>query len=360
MQIKYSILLIIALTSVFTGCKDEPEELDPTYSVPATYSFENVSYSGQTDRLNQLESLSTYIKSANEGTVVLDAQRLKDMYANKDDNGGGHFGFTSSKQLKSKTFEPQQAVIEDYFDKVALVSASTVAGENGQAGSSTNGSKTYLFDENGWEYAQLIEKGLMSACYYYQITSVYLSNDRVGNSVDNETVEPGKGTDMEHHWDEAFGYLGMEPDYPSNDATRFLGKYIADRNEVLGVADKLINAFIAGRAAISNKDYVEKDAQRTIIKKELERVIAGTAIHYLNGAMADFGDDVLRNHQLSEAWAFVDALFYNSDKTIVSSELDGLKLLIGDNLYEATILNLTAARDQLALLMDLEDVKTQL
>lgn len=364
MNKQFPILLILALTTIFVGCKEDEDDSDGemtiNYNIPETYNFENVSFAGQTDRLNHLSAISDYVKSANDGNVVLDAQKLKDMYANTDDNGGGHFDFTSTKQLKSKTFEPEQAAIEEYFDKVATVSESTMAGSNGQAGSLTSGSKTYLFDENGLEYAQLIEKGLMGSCFYYQITSVYLSNDRVGNTVDNETIEAGEGTPMEHHWDEAFGYLGLETDFNINDEGRFLGKYILGRNDVIQSGDKLKEAFTAGRAAISNNDLEEKDKQRAIIYTELEKAIAGTAIHYLNGSIEDFGDDVLRNHQMSEAWAFIDALFYSPNKTITSSEIEGIQLLLGDNFYEATILNLTAARDQLAAIMDLESVKTQL
>lgn len=359
MNNKFPILILLTLVVMFVACDDNNDD-DISYEVPTTYDFDKVSYSGQTDRLNQTDELSTYIKSANDGTVVLDLQKLTDMFVNTDDNGGGHFSFSSSKQLKNKTFEPQQAIIEDYFEKVVNASQSTSVGSNGQAGSISNGTKEYLFDENGLEYAQLIEKGLMGACFYYQITSVYLSEERVGDAVDNTTIDPNEGTPMEHHWDEAFGYLGVEKDFPTNETTRFLGKYINDRNELLGSADNIMNAFLAGRAAISNNDFEEKNIQRTIIAEELEKAIAGTAIHYLNGAIADFSDDVLRNHQLSEAWAFTDALFYSPDKSFTTSDIEGIKQLIGDNFYEVTTADLTAARTLIAAKVGLESIATQL
>ena len=63
-----------------------------------------------------------------------------------------------------------------------------------------------------------------------------------------------------------------------------------------------------GRAAISNDVMAVRDAQIAVINTELERLAAGTAIHYLNDAVSDFGDDALRNHELSEAKAFIQAL----------------------------------------------------
>ena len=46
--------------AVLTGCKtDEPadEPNETSYTVPTTYNFDNVSYGGQTDRLNMLTAL---------------------------------------------------------------------------------------------------------------------------------------------------------------------------------------------------------------------------------------------------------------------------------------------------------------
>jgi len=42
-----------------------------------------VNYSGQTTRLNQLEEITTYLKSANEGSAVSSAQ-LREMYSNNN------------------------------------------------------------------------------------------------------------------------------------------------------------------------------------------------------------------------------------------------------------------------------------
>ncbi|MEM7036136.1 MAG: DUF4856 domain-containing protein, partial [Bacteroidota bacterium] len=212
----------------------------------------------------------------------------------------------------------------------------------------------------GIEYTQLIEKGLMSAVFYYQATSVYMGDDRIGESVDNETVVEGKGTDMEHHWDEAFGYLGVEIDFPANDDVRFYGKYCNSRNDVLATNDTLMNAFLWGRAAISAGDMTTKNVARDAVRDQWERVVAGTAIHYINGGKADIADDALRNHQLSEAIAFVGALKYNPTKKISDAQIQTVLDNIGTNLYQVTAANLDAARDLLSSVYGMDDVKDAL
>ena len=340
---------------VVAGCKAYENPFE--YEVPTSYNFENVSYSGQTDRLNMLEEMTTYMKTANTMGTTLDAQVLRDMFENANDP----FSFTAEKQLKDKCIISAVATIESYFDKIALASQSTVAGSNGVAGVVSNGIKSYLCDENGIEYTQLIEKGLMAAVFYYQATAVYLGEGKIGPDVDNETVEAGKGTDMEHHWDEAFGYLGVPTDFPANtDDARFYGKYCNSRDAVLGTNSALMNAFLKGRAAISNNDMVTKDIAVTLVRDTWERVIAATAISYINGGKADIADDALRNHQLSEAIAFVTALRYNPTKKISDTDIQAVLDYIGTNLYEVTITGLDNARDLLSAVYKMDAVKDQL
>lgn len=202
------ILLVASLALVqLIGCKDDPVDTDlPTLVIiPETYDFENVSFQGQKERLDQVEELSAYIKTANQTGVSLDNSVLNAMFQNTNNDGNGNFTFTSTKQLKDKCFELDQTLIESYFTMAVEASESDKPGSNGQAGRilSEDGEASRLFNENGWEPEEIIEKTLMGAVMYYQATSVYLSADKM--EVDNENVEEGEGTAMQHHWDEAYG-----------------------------------------------------------------------------------------------------------------------------------------------------------
>ena len=347
--------------AVLTGCVKEEETTtdDPSYTVPATYNFENVSYSGQTDRLDMLAALTTYIKTGHSEDVSLDAQKMNDMYANENSPFEGEVG-SSGKDLKSKTYQYTQASIVSLFDSIAKYSGQT-GGANGQAGLVTGANRTILVDADGREYAQLIDKGLMGSCFYYQATSKYLSDEKIGDAVDNETVEEGKGTAKEHHFDEAFGYFGVPIDFPTNAEgvkLRFWGKYCDGRDELAGT-NAIMDAFLRGRAAISAKDKEGQDKAVADIKELWEKAAAATAIHYLNDGIEKFSDDADRLHVLSEAEAFTKALGYNADGAL-ASEYNAVLTALGSNYWDVTVDDITAARDLLASKAGLESVKTEL
>ena len=385
-----NLLLMGLAVSLTIACEkeddNEPDNTgdDNSYNVPETYSFTDedgnstVSYSGQIDRLNQLEEMTALIKSANEPGTSVNFEDLKAMYRNVNGDGGGNFSFTSGKELRNKTAmaypaDSQQVRndFEDVMEDMATVSQTTVSGEYdggpGTAGvvqGGENDKGPYLMDENGREYAQIVEKGLMGAVFYHQITSVYLDESRIGDQVNNsEPVDPDNGkyyTDMEHHWDEAFGYFTTATDFPQNGTDRFWGKYCDRRDALLGCNETIMNAFLTGRAAIANDDMSTKEEMADVIKSELERVSAATAISYLNAAMDDFSIDVNRNHVLSEAVEFIEALRYSTDASISPVEVNQILDIIGDNYYQVTFEEIRDARDELSAKFNMDDIKEEL
>jgi hypothetical protein len=359
-----TLLLSASVASVaLVSCKkDEPLTQTPSgYQVPTTYTFENIAYTGQTQRLSMLDELTAYMKTGNSTGGVVDAAKLKNMYANSGSPFADTTLNTSGKQLKNKTFEADRAVFESYFDSLAAASTSTTPGSNGVAGivvSAKDPSKKYLFDRNGIEYTQLVEKGLMGAVFYYQATSVYLENIVTD---DNATVKAGEGTAMQHHWDEAFGYLGVPTDFPSNvSGVKYWGKYCNNRNAILSVNATLMNAFIKGRAAINNKDYTSRDAARTTIRDTWETICAATAINYLNSAKKDITDDAIRNHALSECIGFIKSLKYSPSRKITDAQIQQALDFIGSNLYNTTAAGLDNARNLISTIYGLDNVKDTL
>lgn len=358
-------LLLLVLTAFFgtliiTSCDNNDEK---AYDIPATYSFDNVDYSGQELRISMLTELVDLAKTGNTGAVV-DATKLQAMFENSLSPFSSDELNNTSKNLKSKTFELDQALIESFFTALEEASLSAGAvGSNGTAGivSSNDGAKTYLFDENGYEYAQLIEKGLMGACFYYQSLAIYLSEEGIGASVDNTIVTEGKGTEMEHHWDEAFGYTSLPVNFPNHSQElHFWGEYIEGRESILNSGTKIMDAFIRGRAAISANDMDIKNEMVDIIHDELELVAGATAIHYINSALNSYTDDALRNHTLSEAWAFINSLQYNPKKTISTQQVVEARDLLGENFYEVSRADLGLAKELLANSLGLSSIADQL
>lgn len=351
---------------------------NPTYQIPSTYVFldgsnqSTVNFDGQKQRLEMLSEMVVYMKTGNTVGTTLSASQLKAMYANNaytwaDAPGLGMTG--STKQLKDKTAAGDigiQAMFENYMDSIAVHSGLNFSNSTetyGQAGVWTNGTKSYLMSGAGFEYGQLIEKGLMCAVFMNQMTVNYF-----GTLADDDNTTPLAGktyTEMQHHWDEAFGYFTSEIDYPTNGTDRFWGKYAQGSNEaLLSTGTNIMNAFLKGRAAIDNNDYATRDAQITIIRDQIEKVCAGTAIHYLNEAKANITNPTIKNHVLSEAIAFIDGLRYGYNSingvSITSAEIDMALGYIGNDFNSVTITNLNLAIDLIASKTGLNDVKAAL
>jgi hypothetical protein len=359
---------LLLCLSLFAACdpkkktSPEPEPLPPvTYTIPTTYNFTNTNYSGQTARLDMIGELLTYIKTANNTGTTISAAAMRAMFTNQNAPFTSAILNTSGKQLKDKVYLADQAVVESFIDSAALASTITTSGTNGVAGvvqSTTTPTRKYLCNAKGMEFKELVEKNLYGSLVYYQAMK-YLDGL---NTDDNTIIIAGEGTAMSHHADEAFGYFGVPIDFPVNiTGVRAWGSYCNRRNAILTTINATImNAFLANRAAISNNDYAKRDENIKLIKDTWEKVIAATAISYLNSAKLSITDDAIRNHALSEAYGCIKALNYRIDKLITNVQLTQVLNHLGDNFYTISITNIDQARDLLSNVYGLDAVKTTL
>lgn len=375
---KLSFILLGAVLFASSCKKDDPDPAPEVKKQPSTYSFDNVSYSGQTNRLDMLGELTAEMKKPASGTAA-DGTVMLNMFKNENTPFADASLNSSTKQLKNKCFAgagdvPTASIFEYYMGRLASLSAaSTGAWSPGTAGVAKSGSKSYYLDENGVEYAQIVEKGLMGAVFYYQIAETYTREGKIGNAVDNEKVTDGKGTDMEHHWDEAFGYFGapvdLTEDNYSDKSLRYHAKY-AKKGSAAGLktVGNVMDQFIKGRFSISNKDYTARDEAAAQLRKEYELILVTTAIHYINGSISNFSDDAKRNHEISEAYAFIISLHYNSDKLISDADLttvkDYFRETVGGrkipNFLNITVAKLNDAKNKLSAVYGLDAVKDKL
>ncbi|MBC5774403.1 DUF4856 domain-containing protein [Pontibacter sp. KCTC 32443] len=354
-------LAAIAASVLFTSCSEDGDDA-VSYEVPTTYNFQNVNYSGQTARLGMLSELDAYIKTGNNG-AVLDAQVMRNMYANANAPFADASLNTSGKQLKDKTIATAQTTFEGFFNAVATASQSAgAAASNGTAGIlTTSDNKKYLVDANGVEYAQVIAKGLMGAVFYNQAVEGYLTDLKIGSTIDNTTVTPGEGTKMEHHWDEAFGYFGAPTDFPTNTTgLKFWANYSNQVNAALNSNKTMMDAFLKGRAAISANDMAGKNAAAATLRSEWERLVAASAIHELNAARTNITDQAKKSHYLSEAIGFVMGLKYKTDRKLTDAQYEQVMAKIGTNLYNTTSADIVAAIDILSAAYSMDAIKGQL
>ena len=322
----FSLGLSVALLTGVTSCEKSEVISQNQLDIPATYKFErngqtSVSYSGQTDRLNQLAEMKAMLQTADAGSIVSEIDLL-DMYANTGGDANGNFTFSSSKQLKNKTFDLDQTYFEGMLKSAAAASvdgSNGVLASMGTAGLITRGGNnvTILVDEKGFEFTQVFEKGIMGGVFYYQIVNVYLTDDKIGDAVDNENVDSVKNyTDMEHHFDEAFGYFGapvdFSSDYQGTESPRYWAKYSNSTDAVIsGMNTSIMDSYKTGRSAIVANEHTIKTSQVSELNTYFGQLAAASAIHYANEAKAttDQGDLL---HVLSECYAFTRALRYSN------------------------------------------------
>lgn len=363
------LLFSIMVVCLLTACKKEEPEVR-TY--PTSYSFENVNFSGQTSRIKMLSELVTAMGKGTTEEVL--AEKLLNMYANSGNPFTDASLNSSGKQLKDKTFALDIPMFEDYMSKLAANSLlRTQIASHGVAGvatSTTDATKKYLVDSNGVEYAQIIQKGLMGAIFYYRIADEYTTSAKL-DVANNTTVVPGEGTVRQHYWDEGFGYWGV-PTYANYDnydsvktvsGFKFYGTYV-EKGKAISLYKNLLYAFIQGRTAINEDNKTDRETAATSIRKNMELINACSAISYLNQAAANYDNYAVRCHALSEGYGFILSLKYNSNRSITIEEYNALlsefkvnnKLSV-QHLSSTEIITL---RDELSSIFDLDSVKNTL
>lgn len=368
----------LLMSSVFIyGCKKDDPEPEPTtpttYTVPATYDFANIDTTSSKQSIAMLGELTAYIKTTHSNTTapILDAQKLKDMFANI----GGHFStveLNGGGSLKSKCELSFQAILEANFNGVVLASTNAAANptgttaSNGVSGKMINGTRYILVDTAGMEYKEFAEKGLMNAVFYYQAATIL---NAIG-TLDN-TTETNGTTAQERAWDQAFAYFGVPVTFPTvTTGLKNWGNYCNSvsnalagntNNEATSLNAIIMKAWITGRAAISNGDNATRDVSAATVLENWEKVIAGRFITYTKGALTNIAEPATYHHNLSEAVGFINAFKYNSGKSISDSDIETLMGYFTTNgsvnLYELTTTNLNNAIAKMAFLFNLDASK---
>lgn len=345
------------LTLVFASCTDdnETEKENITvlkYEIPTTYEFKRgdastVEVGDQKARILMLTEIGTYISSGKDAPLSLD--KLTGMYANTNAQftTEGIVSLNESINLKGQTATSMdyfkggneeskevQEIFENTFKDAVTASQPNTTASAGVAGKIG----TRLYAANGIEPGQVVAKGMMGAQLMDQVLNNFLSKsvlDAGKNRIDNANKVLVSGTNytaMEHAWDQAYGCIyggGLN----ASGKTYFWENYIGQVNDQTAAFGNLraniLNAFIAGRAAITGNDYAERDKQIAIIKENFSKIPAIRGVHYL---MKEGYDNLATGtavfHALSEGYGFVMSLRYTNNPAtnkpyFTKEEVDG-------------------------------------
>lgn len=385
-------LPLIGLLSTSCSTDDDATTTSTTVETPASYSFlrndeSTVAFDGQTTRIAMAEAIVSAMNDFDGTTTEL----LLDMYANNNNPFTDPSLNESSKSVKSKVAASQdyfssqaataatiRAQFEDYFMRQVneVFPAQMTVAAPGVAGQIDDGSNTRYINAIGLEYDQAVAKGLIGALMLDQTLNNYLSPavlDQATNRVDNDNgvlVEGKNYTNMEHKWDEAFGYVyGASPDPANANATvgaddSFINKYLGrleGDEDFAGTATALFDAFKLGRAAIVAKDYELRDLQANRIQDILSELIAIRSVYYLQQAKIAFANNDLGAafHDLSEGYGFIHSLQFTKDtstnqpyfsRTEVLDFID--QLTQGDGFWDVTATTLDELSQTIAAPFD--------
>ena len=379
MNKKSTLLLMLSFMLLIPfGCEDDDAASDDagstTITTPANYVFNSrftdgessVYYNGQIVRQLLINDIKTQAGTdAGSGS----AATLLSMMANDDANRT--ILTTTTPSSMQTTY---QSISSSHLnDRLTAVSSYTLTGYGMNAGDQISAWVTDLVtngktNADGLRLDQMIQKTLWGAVSYWQGTSKYMSKI----PADDNTVAAGDNpwTEMEHHWDESFGYFGAARDYNtgytddndrkstpyfdsnSDGSIDFTTEYnlgwavtAAKRDLVSNVTvdydftKTIMDAYLEGRTLIHNQAPIEQIlAQRDIILNTWEKVVAAVTIHYINdvnadmmalypadstaGPLSDASADY--NNHWAEMRAYAHCLLYNDFKTITDANLQAV------------------------------------
>lgn len=326
------LLNLIALSGLFiVGCSnDDDNNNSNNIETPETYKFERngettIGYSGQTCRLNMAGEIYSAFKDTSKSI-----EDINNMFA----NGTGFSQELCTKNVRSKTAAAATAsatVVTQFDGFIADVVNDVFPNWETAATPGTSGfiteseGKVRYVNAKGLELDQAFAKGLIGGLCLDQITNNYLTAAKldVGDNISENDAKILNGdnnyTKMEHYWDEGFGYLyGLEADEENptygNNGDILLNKYAGKVNGTgSGQVDMsaVYDAFIAGRTAIVNNDYVKRDLEAAKIKEHLDKIVAIRAAYYLEAGaeiISNGGERADALHDLSEGYGFVLSL----------------------------------------------------
>lgn len=214
---------------------------------------------------------------------------------------------------------------------------------------------------------------LLAATKITLLSSVALANSinliRNISTNSNSTISFNNNyTPMENAWDKAWGFFGSAtvfPLYPdltwttnhyqdqnSDQFIDFTSEYnfafatLAAQRDLIGdentdFSNSLFNAWVSGRTAITNQSDVLRTSARETILSEWQKLIAASAIHYLNSLKIEMENYATPNENIPQLnldwtslWAYLMALRYFTDSDV---NVVNLLILLGEAPLYATL-----------------------
>jgi len=326
MKLKSLLIGALATSFVFSSCRKEtPKPITPVSTnlvIPDSYdgsSFEK-NTSEQLLLINQLIALTSEAKRGRnvDNTVVKGA--LDNLFI---------VGNPSLSNECTSYFKTKLEGTNGWFDELAKSSGKswTPGSPDGISNGGVYGS--YLYDENGLEIEQLIEKGQFGATLY------------------NHAVKLMSGTITLATVDQLVAIFGAKPSFVNSGSDKggvnkdlAMANYGARRDKMdgNGMYTKIKKEFITLQAALKGGDlYItEKNTALVNIKTLWEKINAATVINYCHSPISKLGQmnptvsDISNSlHAINEGIGFIQGIktVNQSYRTITDTQIDEVLVL---------------------------------
>lgn len=344
MNFKKLSLFVVSFTAlIFTSCeKDEVET--PALVLPTTYdatSFTANTVSEYELRTNFITFINEAKKGRVSGTTVTES-KLKELFE------------AGTNSISNNATAAQRAEYLLLFKEIEKASKGaayqlgktpSVNGDGGVAGG-------YLFDENGLELEQIIDKGSFGSIFYAKAIAI-LANPTAANV------------------DKALALYGANPTFPNTPTAAegrqpdiLMANYGARRTKTVGSTGGLYiemkEAFIKAQAAIKAgaKYNADRDSAIATILIKWEEINAATVINYLfdvdaklNAANVTDAAKAAAMHSYGECVGFLKGFKGTSKKKITDVQIDDALT----KMYHTTPYQLVDDKDKVAALKIVRD-----
>ena len=303
---------ILGLSVSLFACKEETTDVVfPELEIPTTYTTTSYQSNASAELIvrSNLSALASAMQVGRTGATVNESALLAEF------NQG-------NPSLESITTAYYAERVPSWLAELAKASGGTfdpAVAPTGQGGVYGG----YLFDENGLELEQVVEKGLFGAALYNHALTIMKSDNLTASDIDKLVA-----------------IFGAHPSFPNSDNAVenkdvFAAKYAArrDKNDGTGLYTAIKTNLITAKAAIeAGTDYNQnRDKALSDFRYNWEKSNMATVINYLISASSKLSktdatdaDKASALHAYSESvgflhgWKGIDA----TDKAITDAELD--------------------------------------
>jgi hypothetical protein len=321
MKKQYLFLLMIAFATSFVACKkDETNTENKSLVMPSAYDSANFIWN-LGDLISFRQNFDAMVNEAKKGRVS--GQTVSGVaIQNAFQAGDLSIAAVTNSVFSGKLFGSNN---DGWFNKIEQVSGKTYHVDSANNTGGTFGG--YLFDENGFEPEQIIEKGLFGAA--------------LANYAQTLLKSPGLA-----EVDQALYVLGFTTHFVNSSdakhgsaADKYLAVYVArrDKNAGNGIYAQIRFNFIKLQAALKAGEAYQNEKNEAIaaIISNMEKANLATVINYCQTSIANLSLTSLTDiqkaatlHAIGECIGFTTGYKGIQNKKITDAQIDEILVML--------------------------------